>query len=173
MSEASRYDVPSKLKERYEAVTELTDAFCREHLNEDYAELSRKMAAALSRKRPSPLEKGQAKSWAAGVVYTLGRVNFLSDKSFEPYMTTAELCEKMGVSQSNASAKSRTIWDRLDLMQMDPEWSLPEMLERNPLAWMIQVNGTVVDARWMPKEVQEEAYRLGLIPYVPGDTPEE
>ncbi|MGI9174454.1 MAG: DUF6398 domain-containing protein, partial [Rhodothermales bacterium] len=88
-------------------------------------------------------------------------------KSFEPYMSTAELCEKMGVSQSNASAKSREIWDRLNLMQMDPAWCLPSLLERNPLAWMIEVNGMVVDARWMPKEVQEEAYRLGLIPYLP------
>ena len=167
MSAAGKHAVPSKMKEKYEAVTERTDAFCREDLNEDYAELSRKMAAALSRKRPSPLEKGQTKSWAAGIVYTLGRVNFLSDKSFEPYMSTAELCEKMGVSQSNAFAKSRAIWDVLNLMQMDPEWCLPSLLERNPLAWMIEVNGMVVDARWMPREVQEEAFRLGLIPHLP------
>jgi hypothetical protein len=161
------YSVPRKMREKYEAVTEITDEFCREHLNEEYADLCRKMAAALSRKRPSPLESGRARSWAAGVVYALGRVNFLFDKSHEPYMSATELCEKIGVSQSTATNKSREIWDRLDLIQMHPEWCLPSMLEENPLAWLIEVNGLVVDARMMPIEVQEEAYRLGLIPYVP------
>jgi hypothetical protein len=30
---------------------------------------------------------------------------------------------------------------------------------------IIEVNGLPVDARMMPREVQEEAHRLGLIPY--------
>ena len=42
------------------------------------------MAAALTRKRPSPLESRRARSWAAGIVYALGQVNFLSDDSREP-----------------------------------------------------------------------------------------
>ena len=148
-------------------MTGITDEFCREHLNEEYAELSRMMAAALCRKRPSPLESGRMRSWAAGIIYALGRVNFLSDNSREPYMTMSELCEKIGVSQSNASAKSREIWYRLDLMQLHPDWCLPSMLEENPLAWIVEVNGLPVDVRMMPREVQEEAHRLGLIPYVP------
>jgi hypothetical protein len=167
MSARDEYSVPREMREKYEAVTKSTDEFCREHLNEEYAELSRKMAAALSRKRPSPLESGRARSWAAGIVYALGRVNFLSDDSQEPHMNMGELCERIGVSQSTASNKSREIWNRLDLVQLHPDWCLPSMLEDNPLAWMIEVNGLVVDARIMPKEVQEEAYRLGLIPYVP------
>lgn len=155
------------MRERYKNITAITDEFCREHLNEEYAELSRKMAATLSRKRPSPLESGRVRSWAAAIVYALGRVNFLSDDSREPHMTMSGLCEKIGVSQSNASSKSREIWSRLGLIQMDPDWCLPSMLEENPLAWMVEVNGLPVDVRMMPKEVQEEAYRLGLFPYMP------
>ena len=155
------------MRERYEAITGITDEFCQRYLNEEYANLARKMAAALSKKRPSPLESGHVKSWAAGVVYALGRVNFLSDNSREPYMTMSELCEKIGVSQSNASSKSREIWKSLNLLQLHPEWCLPSMLEDNPLAWIIEVNGLPVDARMMPTEIQEHAYRLGLIPYVP------
>lgn len=155
------------MREKYEAVTGITDEFCHEHLNAHYADLSRKMAAALSRKRPSPLASGRVSSWAAGIVYALGRVNFLFDRSQEPHMSAGELCEKIGVSQSTASNKSREIWDRLDLIQLHPEWCLPSRLEENPLAWIIEVNGLAVDARMMPKEVQDEAHRLGLIPYVP------
>lgn len=32
---------------------------------------------------------------------------------------------------------------------------------------MITVNGIVMDARQAPREVQEEAFRLGLIPSLP------
>jgi len=39
----------------YDAVVALTDAFCRDHLNEEYRDLARAMAATLCRKRPSPL----------------------------------------------------------------------------------------------------------------------
>ena len=167
MSAGDGYRVPRKMREKYEAVTKITDEFCHEHLNGEYADLCRKMAAALSRKRPSPLEGGRVKSWAAGIVYALGRVNFLSDDSREPHMTMSELCEKIGVSQSTASNKSRETWNRLDLMQLHPDWCLPSMMEDNPLVWIVEVNGLPVDVRAMPSEVQEEAYRLGLIPYVP------
>jgi hypothetical protein len=57
--------VPKAMAEIYAAVTALTDAVCREHLNDEYAELFRFAAAALCRKRPSPLSKGLPASWAA------------------------------------------------------------------------------------------------------------
>jgi hypothetical protein len=31
------------------------------------------------------------------------------------------------------------------------------------------INGLVVDAREAPQKIQEEAVRLGLIPYLPGE----
>ena len=106
---AEEPNVPRKMRERYEAITEITDQFCQQHLNNEYADLSRKMAATLSRKRPSPLESGRVRSWAAGIVYALGRVNFLSDASREPHMTMSELCEKIGVSQGNASSRASRV----------------------------------------------------------------
>jgi hypothetical protein len=33
--------VPSDVRPKFEAITALTDAFCREHLNEEYAEMCR------------------------------------------------------------------------------------------------------------------------------------
>ena len=37
------------------------------------------------------------------------------------------------------------------------------------MAWMIQINGFLVDARILKREFQEEALRKGLIPYIPAD----
>lgn len=56
---------------------------------------------------------------------------------------------------------------KYDAITRITDWCLPSVLEQNPLAWMIEVNGLPENVRMMPKEVQEEAYRLGLIPYVP------
>jgi hypothetical protein len=73
-----------------------------------------------------------------------------------------------GVSQNACAAKTREIRRIYDIVQLDPRWCLPSKLAENPLVWMIPVNGVVVDIRMMPREFQEQAYQLGLIPLVPG-----
>ena len=168
MSRRSQSPVPKSVKPIYDGIVSITDSFCGQHLNQEYADLCRDLAAALGRKRPSPLLKGKPQIWAGGIVYALGKVNFLFDKTQTPHLKASELCSLLGVSESTASAKAKFILDELGIVQLDPRWCLPSQLESNPLAWMIQVNGMIVDARWMPREVQEEAYRQGLIPFIPG-----
>ncbi len=55
----------------------------------------------------------------------------------------------------------------LTIRPMDPSWSLRSQIVKNPMAWMIQFNGFLGDARNLKPEVQEEALRKGLIPYIP------
>ena len=43
-----------------ELIVAMTDQFCREKLNEEYAVLCRRLAEKLARKRPSPLTQRQA-----------------------------------------------------------------------------------------------------------------
>ena len=38
------------------------------------------MTASLCRTRPSPLASGPPRTWACGILYALGQINFLSDK---------------------------------------------------------------------------------------------
>lgn len=146
--------MPKKLQTRFEEITSLTDAVCRQHLNDEYAEVSRKMAAALARKRPSPLESGRANTWACGIVYTIGFVNFLFDKSLPPYMSAEDLCNAFGVAKSTGYNASKKIRDLFDLMQFDPRWTLPSLMDQNPMAWMISVNGLMIDARCAPRYIQ-------------------
>ena len=47
--------VPKQIKTKFDAIVMLTETFCNEHLNEEYAQLARQAVAALCRKRPSPL----------------------------------------------------------------------------------------------------------------------
>lgn len=161
------FSVPEPMLPTYEAITALTDALCREALNDEYAQVCREMTATLARKRPSPLVTGQAKSWACGIAQTVGSVNFLFDKSQKPHMRADELCAWFGLSKSTGGNRSTQIKQILKIGLMDPHWTLPSRMGKNTLAWMVTLNGFIMDARSLPRPLQEEAYRKGLIPYLP------
>jgi hypothetical protein len=160
---------PSTVRSAHDRIVALTDAFCREHLDDEYGALCRKMAGVLARKRPSPIARGKPESWACGIVRAVGWANFLGDPSQPHHMKMTDIDEGFGVSEATGSAKSMAIRDLLRIDRLDPEWTLPSRIEQNPLAWMIQVNGLIADARSLPREIQEEAFRKGLIPFIPGD----
>jgi len=161
--------VPKSMQATYDAVVALTDAFCRDHLNDEYRDLARAMTAALCRKRPSPLASGQLRTWACGIIHVLGRLNFLSDKASQPYMTMAEVSAAFGVGESTASAKVRAISEALHTSRTDPAWMLKYVVDQSPLVWMAEVTGILVDIRDMPREVRVIAYDKGIIPYIPAD----
>jgi len=60
--------------------------------------------------------------------------------------------------------KAALIAKTLDLGMFEPDLTRVAMLERHPMAWIVQVNGFMVDARTLPEELQDEARRRGLIP---------
>jgi len=164
-------EIPEESQQAFMEIVDLTDAFCREHLNEDYRQFCIDMAIELCQINV-PINKGRPVSWASGIVHALGFVNFLQDPTQSPHMTSSQIAEGFGVSQQTMQAKSKIIRDELDLIQLDPDWCLPALLENNPLVWMLDVNGFVMDIRAAPREAQEEAYRQGLIPYIPADRQE-
>lgn len=166
-----RESVPNEMRPTYDALVALTDKVCREQLNEEYAALCRRLAASLARKRPSPLARGKPAIWACAIAYTIGAINFLFDKSQQPHLRADELCRLFGVSPSSASAKSQQIRKLFNMFQMDPRWTVPSMMDRNPMVWILSVNGFLMDIRDAPRGAQEEAFRKGLIPYIPGEKP--
>ena len=165
----SALSVPKIVTARFDTIVGLTDAVCRTHLTDEYAALARELVSALARKRPSPPMRGHCDTWACGAMYTIGAVNFLFDPAQTPHLTSRELCALFGVSQSACAAKTREIRRTFDIGPLDPRWSLPSRLADNPLVWLIPVNGVLVDIRMMPRALQEQAYDLGLIPFVPSD----
>jgi len=68
------------------------------------------------------------------------------------------------VPKSPLANKAKLIRDVLRIRQTEPEFCRRALLPSNPMAWMISVDGLIVDARTMPPEVQAEARRRGLIP---------
>jgi hypothetical protein len=154
---------------KFDIIVAIMDEFCKLLLNEEYAVLCRKLAEKLARKRPSPILSGTPSAWASGIVRTIGWVNFLHDKSQTPHMLLREIDAVFGISESTGAAKSAAIRKMLKIQQLDPNWTLPSRLHDNPMAWLLEINGFMVDVRHAPREVQEMAFKKGLIPYIPAD----
>jgi hypothetical protein len=96
-------------------------------------------------------------------------VNFLGDRSQKPHMKPGDIDKWFGVGESTVSAKSTAIKNLLRISHLDFEWMLPSRMEKNPLVWMLNVNGLMMDIRDAPREAQEIAFEKGLIPYIPAD----
>jgi hypothetical protein len=159
--------VPENMKLIYDDIIRLSDEYCSQKLNEEYAQLCRQAIAALCRKRPSPLERGSNLSWACGVIYAIGSANFLFDKASMPYATGQDLADAFGISKSNAASKGKQVRDWLKIDYFNHQWTLPRRLADSPTAWLISLNGFLVDARKLPRDIQETAFKKGFIPFIP------
>ena len=126
-------DEKEKLKMREDEIASMVVNFCKERLDEDYEQLCEKMVRKLGRKRTKPLASGRTEIWAAAGVYAVGSLNFLFDKSFEPYVSSNDINEYFGTSNSTVAQKARTIRQLLKLSQYwDKDFSTKHMQANNP-----------------------------------------
>jgi hypothetical protein len=161
---ADPHRIPSAMRDRAQAIIDITDRACHEHLDDEYGRIARQLVARLARKRPSPLARGDAGIWAAGVVYAIGQINFLFDPTQTPHLTAKQLAERLGVVQTTVANKAGLIKRTLDIGIFEPDLTREAMLVQHPMAWIVEVDGLLIDARTLPPELQDEARRRGLIP---------
>jgi hypothetical protein len=128
-------NVPNAMAARYVEIAGLIEKFCDEKLNDEYKDISLRALQKLSRKRPSPLEKGKARTWACGIVYAVGSNNFIFDKSQPINMTAAEIAEWFGLAKSTAGSKAAEVSDTLKLHYLNPEFLLKSLTDRLPLIY--------------------------------------
>ncbi len=143
------------IEEKTQQLIGMTGSFCQQFLDEDYKQLCEKLVRKMSRKRAVPFLSGRMEIWAAAVVYALGSINFLFDKSFEPYATAEDICNYFGTSKSTTSQKSKVIRDLFKMGYYDPEFSTNHMKENSPFSNLAMINGLIVDKRHLAPEIQE------------------
>jgi len=161
--------VPEHFRRRFAEVVAMTDRFRARHLDEEFKQLCREMASVVCREG-YPVSSGKAAGWAAGIVGSVAWVNFLGDPSQPHHVRLEDIARRLGVSPATLHAKAKVIREGLNLRWMDPRWSVQAILEHNPLVWIVQdQQGLIHDLRQAPRHTQEQAYRLGLIPFVPGE----
>ncbi|HEX5852472.1 MAG TPA: DUF6398 domain-containing protein, partial [Solirubrobacteraceae bacterium] len=156
--------IPVALRDRAQQIIDVTEPACRELLDDEYGLLVRRLVARLARKRPSPIVRGDARIWAAGAIYAVGQVNFLFDRSQQPHLRADQLADLLDVVKTAMANKAALINKTLGIGVFERDLTRTAMLEQHPLAWIVEVNGLLVDARALPVELQDEVRRRGLIP---------
>lgn len=118
-------------------------------------ELAERLTQKLGRKRNVPFITGKPEIWAAAIIHALGSINFLFDKSFEPYVSVDELNDFFGTKKSTTGNKSKLIRDLLKLSHWDKEFSTKRMNNSNPFANMVMVDGLIVPVSALPEQYQQ------------------
>lgn len=82
------------------------------------------------------------------------------------YAAPDALAGAFGLSKSTLGQEGKQVRDLLKMTWATPEFLRAEMIDANPMIWFVEVNGLPYDARELPVEIQAEAYRRRVIPYV-------
>ena len=90
------------------------------------------------------------------------------DPAQTPHATADQLSGWLGVKKTTMANKARLIRDTLALSHFDSEFMRRDLVEADPMTWLLEVDGLLVDARHAPVHLQVRAFELGLIPFVPG-----
>ena len=144
-----------QLKEKEKQLLEITGAFCEQKLNDEYFVLCEKLVKKMGRKRDVPFTRGKLEIWAAAVVHAIGSINFLFDRSFEPYISSKEMNEYFGTKGATVSNKARIIKDMFDLWYYSPEFSTGAMQENSPFNNMVMVDGLILPLDNLPEHIQQ------------------
>jgi len=144
-----------EIKERQGHLLEMTSAFCNRNLDDDYTLLCEKLIRKLGRKRNVPFQSGKLEIWAAAVIYAIGSINFLFDKSFEPYLTPNQICDFFGTKTSTVSNKAREIKEMFNMGYYSSDFSTQRMKEHNPFSNLVMVDGFIVPMSTLSVDLQK------------------
>jgi len=143
------------IEEKMHELIKMTTGFCETYLDTDYKQLCEELIEKMSRKRNIPFLSGRVAIWAAAIVYAIGSINFLFDKTFKPYAMAEDICRYFGTTKSTTSQKAKFIRDMFGLNYGDKEFSTAHMKETYPFSDMVMVNGLIVDKKFLSPEIQE------------------
>jgi len=146
----------TRINEKAHQLISLTTEFCEQHLDDEYEQLGEKLIRKMSRKRNVPYLSGGIEIWAAGVIYALGQINFLFNRSFEPYATHDDICDYFGTNKSTTSQKAKFIRDMFKMRYGNDEFLTERNKKDTPFGKSMMINGLIVPIDLLESESQEE-----------------
>ena len=144
-----------EIKRIEQQLCDMTAEFCHKHINQEYAQLCDKLIKKLGRKRDVPFQRGRIEIWASAIIYALGSINFLFDKSFDPYIPPSVIHEHFGTKNTTVTTKASQIRKMLKLNHFDPDFSTGHMEESSPFNNIVMVDGLLVPLSSLPEDMQE------------------
>jgi hypothetical protein len=92
---------------------------------------------------------GRTEIWAAAVIHVLGTINFLFDKSNQPYVPVTNILEYFGTKQSTTSQKSKKIRDMFNMTYFDSNFSIKSVDQESPFNNLTMVNGLIAPQNFL------------------------
>jgi len=108
-------------------LTQVTD-YCNEQLDQEYADVCKRVFYDLLKENPAIFNRGKAGIWGAAIVWAVGSINFLGDKSFEPYASLAEVCNYFDANTSSVGQKAAKIRKLLNIDHFNPDYQTTNLV---------------------------------------------
>ena len=148
--------IPEQSKEQ--EIKSIYQGYCKQHLDDEYLALCDQLYEDLLEFDADVFQRGRINIWASAIVWAVGSINFLGDKSFEPYASLKDVCSYFGANTSTVGQKAALIREWLDIDQFTEEYirsdsSLLEMLN----SMVITESGLIVP-RDMLEGVEEDDF---------------
>lgn len=142
-----------EIKSKEADLIQLTDSFCNEKLNEEYAYLCRKLVKKMGRKRDVPFITGKLNVWAAAVIQAIGSINFLFNKSSTPYASVNDICNFFEVKKGTVSGRVTQLNKLFKLSYFSDEFRIKDML--NPLDMFKQLFQGFIPEELLPDDLKK------------------
>jgi len=111
-----------KEKKRFVNIISMISDFCLNKLNESYFVLGCKVTEVLFIKKESGIERGQVKTWAAGIIYAICKANGILGNNFDHFISPGEIYDYFSVSSSTVLLKSKVVIKLLDVVEGEERW---------------------------------------------------
>jgi hypothetical protein len=119
--------VPLAMVDRYNEIAEIIGQFCDDKLNEELKVRCWRALAKLAKKRPSPICSGRVITWAAGISYAIGSINFVFDRSKSYYLSGDEFADWFEIPRSSIVSKASNVKKLLNLSYFSSEFTIKNM----------------------------------------------
>jgi tetratricopeptide (TPR) repeat protein len=145
-----------EIKAKEKQLLDMVESFSKENIDEEYMELCSSLVKKMGRKHDVPFKRGKIEIWASAVIYAIGQINFLFDKSFEPYVTPDEICDYFNTKKSTVSDKAKKIREMFNMGHYDKEFSTNHMNDSNPMKDMVMTEEGLIVPKSMLYEDDED-----------------
>jgi len=105
----------NSLESKHNEILKLLRSYCIDYLDDEYLQLCEKLFIKLIEYNKDVFKRGKESTWAASIIWTVGSINFLGDKSIEPYASLADVCDHFNSNTSTVGQKASKIRDLLDI----------------------------------------------------------
>ncbi len=150
---------------RYLQIQPLIAEFIQKHLSQEYLDIATKLLQEICGML-LPMDRSQPASWAAGVMHAIAIANFLYDPANEHHISQQSIAKHFGVSVSTLGNKGRIICEELGIFPFEPDFCTPQNLKNNPVLRLNQLKILTRKLQNLPKEEQEDALKIGLLPFL-------